>query len=99
MFKKIAYVLLVLSLNGCVSSGCIDTNQHAHPEIRSSKTQNCTSMDAAVYVATATIQMLKDDKKSDKKIKKSTKCSDMVGKSQKECTRKERELYDPLDEF
>ena len=46
------------------------------------------------------IKTLEDEgNKTKVKSKKAIKCSDMIGKVQKECVRKEKSLNDPLDEL
>jgi len=106
MFRKIIYGFLLASLSGCVipiSSSCIDTQKHEHPDVyHPPKTSKCSTADAVVYVLAATLKTLKnEDKGKEPKVetKKTVKCSDMIGKAQKECVRKEKALNDPLDEL
>ncbi len=106
MFRRLIYVFLLTSINGCVipvSSSCTNTNTqtYEHPDPNfPPKTSKCSTTDAVVYVLAATHKTLEDeDKKTEVNTKKAVKCSDMVGKAQKECASKESELYDPLDEL
>ena len=104
MYQRIIYIVLMASLSGCVipiGSSCMDSQKHVsldanHP----SNNSKCDATDAAVYVIAATLKTMDgEDKNSSEKAKEAVKCSDMVGKSQKECVRKEKRLYDPLDEL
>jgi len=104
MFRRIPYIFLLASISGCVvpiSSSCMDSQKYEHPDaIHPPKTSKCSATDAAVYVIAATLKTLdEEDKETKTEVKTEVKCSDMVGKAQKECVSKEKELYEPLDEF
>jgi len=104
MFRWILSIFVIASINGCVlpvSSSCIDSQKYQNPEINySPNTNKCDATDAAIYLIAATLKTLDDeDKKTKVGTQKAVKCSDMVGKSQKECVRKKKDLYDPLDEL
>jgi len=104
MFRKIIGVFLLASLTGCVipvSSNCINTQKYEHPDANfPPKDSKCNTADAVVYVLAATLKTLEDkDKQAKVETKKAIKCSDMIGKAQKECVRKEKALNDPLDEL
>ena len=104
MFRRIIYISFLAGLSGCVvpvSSSCMDSQKYEHPEFNNPPNNNkCSATDAAAYVIAATLKTLEnEDKKNKVEAKKPVKCSDMIGKAQKECARKERELYDPLDEL
>ncbi len=94
-------------LFGCVipvSSSC-NSDQSFENSNNSSpvKAQNCSELDAAVYLASALYKEAHKVPEKEKTIenpaKDSTQCSGLVGKSQKECQRKEKASYDPLDEL
>ncbi|WP_019029960.1 hypothetical protein [Colwellia piezophila] len=111
MYKSIIIsvcsIALMTLLSGCVipvSSGC-STDQHFEDPNSpyTAKGQNCSTADAAVYLASA---LLKEAQKTpDKEAAthnppaKNANCSHLVGKSQKECIRLEKDAYDPLDEL
>jgi len=104
MFRKISAIFLLACLNGCVipvSSSCIDSQQYEHPDANHpAKSSKCDATDAAVYVIAATLKTLENEDKTTRvDTKKEVTCADMVGKSQKECHRKEKALNDPLNEF
>ncbi len=104
MLKKIMIFSLIVCLGGCaipVSNSCIDSQRYEHPDANfPAKESKCTATDAAVYVIAATLQTLENEnKKTNVEGTKAVKCSDMVGRSQKACVRKEKESYDPLDEL
>jgi len=94
-------------LSGCVlpiSSSCQDTFTHENPNIiPTNKTQDCSDLDAAVYLAAAIYKTVEEEKTKSKTTKVETKnevkCSNMLGKSQKKCLRQKNDLNDPLDEF
>lgn len=104
MYRRIIYIVLMTSLSGCVipvGSSCMNSQKHENLDAnRPSNNSKCDATDAAVYVIAATLKTMDDeDKTSSEKAKQAVKCSDMVGKTQKECVRKEKSLYDPLDEL
>ncbi len=104
MLRKIIYVFILANLSGCVipvSSSCMDSQKHENPNANPPpNTSKCSATDAAVYVMAATLKTLENEDKTTKaEVKEAVKCSDMVGKSQKECVRKEKKSYDPLDEL
>ncbi|AAZ24012.1 putative lipoprotein [Colwellia psychrerythraea 34H] len=102
MFRWLIYVFILANLSGCVtpvSSSCMDSQKHQNPNANTPhNTSKCSATDAAVYVMAATLKTL-EDKTTKADVKEAVKCSDMVGKSQKECVRKEKKSYDPLDEL
>jgi len=104
MFQRIIYTLFLAGLSGCVvpiSSSCMDSQKYEHPAANNPpKNSKCSATDAAVYVVAATLKTLEYEEKNKRvKANKTVKCSDMVGKAHKECNRKERESYDPLEEL
>ncbi len=104
MFRWIILLFTVASLISCavpVSSSCIESQQYHHPDAHNEPNNSkCDATDAAVYLIAATLKTLAErEEKPQTKGAKAVKCSDMVGKAQKECVRKERELYDPLDDL
>lgn len=100
-------ITLMTLLPGCVipvSSAC-STEQHFEDpnSPHQAKGQKCSEADAVVYLASALYQ--EAQKKPEKEAatsnppQKNAKCSHLVGKSQKECIRLEKDAYDPLDEL
>jgi hypothetical protein len=107
MLQQIIIMLFISLLFGCVtpvSSNCIQETPSKNPNTNSpTNTQNCSEVDAIIYLASA---LYKESEKSPQKekiiedpAKGITKCSGLIGKAQKECQRKAQASYDPLDEL
>jgi hypothetical protein len=79
----------------------MDSQKYEHPEsINPPNNSKCSATDAAAYVIAASLKSMADeDNKTKVNANEPVKCSDMIGKAQKECGSKQRELYDPLDEL
>jgi hypothetical protein len=107
MLKQVIIIIFISLLFGCVtpvSSNCIQETAIESPNTSpSTSTQNCSEVDAIIYLASA---LYKESEKSPQKektiedpAKGLTKCSGLIGKAQKKCQRKAQALFDPLDEL
>lgn len=107
MIKSIITISLMALLTGCVTPVSSSCSQEAHIEnphsATPSKEQKCSEVDAVIYLASALYKEAQKKPAKEKTIedptKGSTTCSGLIGKSQKECQRKEEASYDPLDEL
>jgi len=111
MYKNITsltlFTLAVILLTGCitpVSSGCANNQEFKSQSTdSSSNNQNCSEIDAAIYLASALYMEAQKEPTKEKTISdpnaNDSKCSGLVGKAQKECQRKVKASYDPLEEL
>lgn len=107
MYRFIITITLITNLTACVipvSSSCsgdrtFDNANSGFPP----KGQDCSELDAVVYLASALYKEAQKNPEKKEAIRAQTnenpKCSELIGKSQKECLRKENASYDPLDEL
>ncbi len=70
----------------------MDSQKYENPNANHpSNNSKCGATDAAAYVIAATLKSMEgEDNKTKVNAKELVKCSDMVGKAQKECARKEK---------
>lgn len=100
-------IMFTIILSGCITP--VSQNCRSSQPFESSnngaptKEQNCSELDAAIYLASALYKEAQKNPTKEQATTKPTdkdiKCSDLIGKSQKECLRKQSTSYDPLDEL
>ena len=107
MYRYIITITLIANLTACVipvSSGCSRdrTFENANDGFPA-KGQNCSELDAAVYLASALYKEVQNQPEKEVATshppQKNAQCSHLIGKSQKECIRLKNDSYDPLDEL
>lgn len=107
MYQHAIVIVLISLLTACIypiRSSCTQDESNKAPNAGQPVTEkSCNEVDAALYLASALYMQAQKQPTKEKTISdpnaKNSKCSGLVGKAQKECQRKERDAYEPLDEL